>query len=1253
MRAASFDLTAMQRAAAITDVRRAIEIQRKRAAAQTAEHERTGGGGGGGGLTIAASALGGGSAEAGADAQAAAAVALDLAQRLSYAEQLLLQLNAKIDMLPVRPPERRGGGGGGGGWRDEPLPGLLQPGEALFELLESLNITAATYDMHLREVLKKAIEVTEESDMAGGGDGSGGLGGGSGRGGPRAAASSSSGGAEGLRDALDIAFRSLKPIAAGRPPAVRGYRMYVHYERVHAGAAAAAGGGGSGGGNAGALLSAAAGAAGLALEARTLSYWCFLPGVAMHRLLERHVGSVILTSGTLAPLESMQYELQVPFGQTLEGDHVVPREQVWAGVVPVGPTGVSLNSSYRCRSDPRYLDDLGNAIVNFARVVPDGLLVFFPSYAALSTAVEHWQRSGGGGGGAGGGRAGGGTSNGGFGAAGLAAAGSSVSIWDRICRHKHCVVEPRDATANAAAIAQYRSHVAAAAKQGGGGGGSGLDSGAVNGPCGGALFAVCRGRSSEGIDFADRDGRAVIITGIPYASATEPLVRIQKMVLDEDLRAGPRGLTAGRGLSGDQWYSQEATRAVNQAMGRVIRHYRDYGAVLLLDERFGGGQTRGKLSRWLRDLVSVQPSFGAAVGSLARFFKERREADAARRLEEGGGMEGVVAAPRPRLTALQVVAGGAAAQAAVAEGGAWGMMGGGGGGGGAGGSLLRLGSSGQGGIPRAIDLSGFADVADAAAAQQQQQQEQAAGGKRPRPTTATQGDGDENGEAPAGLEAALAALHDDADDGARLNGARRQGAAVGGGGQRRRRLVPDVEPLPGARRGADPRAALRPEGLFLGGGGLVGEGSDEGGGAGEKEDQEQGEGEQVEAEVVGPAAMLAAHRSSQQQQQQQQQKAEEPAGDGKGKLRMGDFLRSWNSTQVEQAEVERRMRQRREQQAKQQAAADAEGPPPTLLVVKQEPPAQAAAKPLPPPAAPAPAPAAPAAPAPDPAAYLARLQRELPAEAFAGVKRLLREYRERRDTGAFADGAVALLARDPLHVPLLEGLAAFMPARDRGWFAACVAPHAEAAAARRRGQAGVVAGVAPAPAAAMAVAARPDPQSAAAMVAAAAALQTQRRREQQQKQQQQALAPPPPPPAPAWQQQPLAGAPQPPSARPASAALAAALLAAGGPAPPAGPWAARPAARAPPPPAPPVPLLARGGAGAARGPPPPLQAALLARPCASCKKAPIAQPQRAPCCAARSLACFSCWNAALAANPRGCKCFGCGKLVKRAQLSAA
>ena len=81
-----------------------------------------------------------------------------------------------------------------------------------------------------------------------------------------------------------------------------------------------------------------------------------------------------LSSGTLAPLASFSHELQLPFKESIENPHVIAPSQVWLGVLPVGPSNVRLNSSYKSRNLPEYKKDLGNAIANFARVVPDGLL---------------------------------------------------------------------------------------------------------------------------------------------------------------------------------------------------------------------------------------------------------------------------------------------------------------------------------------------------------------------------------------------------------------------------------------------------------------------------------------------------------------------------------------------------------------------------------------------------------------------------------------------------------------------------------------------------------------------------------------------------------------------------------------------------------------------------------------------------------------------------------------------------------------
>lgn len=50
------------------------------------------------------------------------------------------------------------------------------------------------------------------------------------------------------------------------------------------------------------------------------------------------------------------------FPVRLENPHVITPNQIWAGVVPAGPSGFSFNSSYRNRDSTEYKQDLGNAI---------------------------------------------------------------------------------------------------------------------------------------------------------------------------------------------------------------------------------------------------------------------------------------------------------------------------------------------------------------------------------------------------------------------------------------------------------------------------------------------------------------------------------------------------------------------------------------------------------------------------------------------------------------------------------------------------------------------------------------------------------------------------------------------------------------------------------------------------------------------------------------------------------------------------
>ncbi|GAB4818658.1 hypothetical protein N2152v2_005704 [Parachlorella kessleri] len=290
--------------------------------------------------------------------------------------------------------------------------------------------------------------------------------------------------------------------------------------------------------------------------------WCLNPAVAFKAVSEA-AHSIILTSGTLAPLDSFASELGAPFKVKLEAPHVVDmRRQVWAGVVPQGPGGITLDGSYTHSQGDDYQDTVGRAVVECCATIPDGVLLFVSSYAMLDKLAKRWKATG---------------------------------LWKKLAKLKHVVQEPRT------------------------GGNEGLQKvmaeyyGAISRGEGGLFMAVCRGKVSEGLDFADANARGVIIVGIPFPSVKDTKVNEKRAFNNRGQR--DMGL-----LSGGAWYTQQAFRALNQAVGRCIRHRYDWGAIVLVDDRFRQPRNQAGLSRWVRGALVVHSNFDSALGSMKAFF---------------------------------------------------------------------------------------------------------------------------------------------------------------------------------------------------------------------------------------------------------------------------------------------------------------------------------------------------------------------------------------------------------------------------------------------------------------------------------------------------------------------------------------------------------------------------------------------------------------------------------------------------------
>ncbi|XP_029637860.1 Fanconi anemia group J protein homolog [Octopus sinensis] len=316
-------------------------------------------------------------------------------------------------------------------------------------------------------------------------------------------------------------------------------------------------------------------------EELTLCLWCLNPGVTFSDFSGTR--SVIITSGTLSPMVSFQSELEFPFSVRMEARHVIPPSQVLVRAIGCGPSGRSLVATYKHTETFAFQDDLGDIVCDVCMRTPNGVLCFLSSYSLLDKLCKRWQ---------------------------------AIGLWEKIGERKLIVMEPRTGKKEDFTKAWQKFKLYAQ--------GDFTDSMEENEDItqDGALFlAVCRGKLSEGIDFADNSARTVITVGIPYPNVKDIQVSLKKEY--NELHKRTKNL-----LPGNDWLEIQAFRALNQALGRCIRHKNDWGALLLVDSRFLQGNRYHKgLSKWVRDMLKSQPNYTVAMQSLTAFMKDKMKAN--------------------------------------------------------------------------------------------------------------------------------------------------------------------------------------------------------------------------------------------------------------------------------------------------------------------------------------------------------------------------------------------------------------------------------------------------------------------------------------------------------------------------------------------------------------------------------------------------------------------------------------------------
>lgn len=328
--------------------------------------------------------------------------------------------------------------------------------------------------------------------------------------------------------------------------------------------------------------------------------------------------AVILAGGTMSPFEDYKNHLFPTLSAskltTLSCGHVIPRENlcVWT-LAGTRPGGTTFEFSYQRRGEVKLMQELGLSLLNICSVVPDGVVVFFPSYAYLDEVVAAWSKPS--------------QSN--------PPDAQRSTLWDRLQGRKQVFRESKDCSSDVV-LQEYSQAIL--------GSGGAPDSSSKASPRGALLLSVVGGKMSEGINFSDRLGRCVIVVGLPYPNIASPEWKAKMEYVETTTLASLIEHESGR-LSREQaavqakqaardFYENACMRAVNQSIGRAIRHKGDYAAIVLVDKRYTTDRILSKLPGWIRSGMTTRMKEGAGsqnghllgglMGALGSFFRGKQ-----------------------------------------------------------------------------------------------------------------------------------------------------------------------------------------------------------------------------------------------------------------------------------------------------------------------------------------------------------------------------------------------------------------------------------------------------------------------------------------------------------------------------------------------------------------------------------------------------------------------------------------------------
>ncbi|KAK6495196.1 ATP-dependent DNA helicase chl1 [Arthrobotrys musiformis] len=309
--------------------------------------------------------------------------------------------------------------------------------------------------------------------------------------------------------------------------------------------------------------------------------------------------AVVLAGGTMEPMSDYVNHL-FPYLppdrlRMVSCGHVIPKDNMLAMTVPTGITNQEFEFTFEKRNGPKLITELGRTIFNLCKVIPHGVVVFFPSYAYLDTVIKVWEEKG---------------------------PGGTQSVYESLQSRKVVFREGKGSSSVDDILRDYAK--------------------AVDEGKGALLLSVVGGKMSEGINFSDNLGRGVIMVGLPFPNIHTAEWKAKMEFVEQSMIARSQTedievnnpekakLQQAAKSAAKEYYENACMRAVNQSIGRAIRHRNDYAVILLLDKRFSRDNIWGKLPKWIRDGKSGPAAgnsgevrFGMVMTGVGKFFRNK------------------------------------------------------------------------------------------------------------------------------------------------------------------------------------------------------------------------------------------------------------------------------------------------------------------------------------------------------------------------------------------------------------------------------------------------------------------------------------------------------------------------------------------------------------------------------------------------------------------------------------------------------